>query len=823
MSPTDAPSTGTSTEPSAAEQALRALVQRQLELSKQQRARIAELEAQRFEPLAVVGLGIRLPGGITDADSFWRLLTDPDAEDVIIPIPADRPSLRQVHRPGKAQAGSSYVENAGFLTDIASFDANFWGISAREAESLDPQQRLLLETGWEALEDAGIPVDRGGRRSAGVWVGMMSSEYTSRITADGDYARIDPYFGTGGGHSFAAGRLSYALGLTGPAMTVDTACSSSLVALHLATRSLRSREVDLALVGGANLILGPELMVSLSQTGALAPDGRSKTFLADADGYGRGEGVGVLALMRLSDAEQGRHPIRAVIRGSAVNHDGASSGLTVPNGVAQQEVLRAALADSGVAAHEVGYIEAHGTGTSLGDPIEVAAIDAVLGSGAPERTAPLRLGSLKSRIGHLEAAAGIAGLVKAVLVVERGVVPAATPTPDGRLNPLIPWDHLAVTVPARPAAWTGDEPRIAGVNAFGLSGTNAHALLAQYRSERTPAESPARPQLVVVSAKTQAALGVLVEELCARLERATPAEFASMAHTLRVGRTHQQRRLAVTATTPGQAAAALQAQLRADAPAPATSSIVDVRIGDASQVLEAVSRTIAGRPALDLAGQAVADGDAATAVVRVLEAFGITARTVRGNPATGTLVSLSIGDVAISLYDVDGAPDLGLPSAVATLYRMGLAVHLAPLAGPDDVLVAGLPGHPFLRRTFWLPDAGVARLSSAAAESLPVPPALHLAAKSLDVAALRRDDLEELLLRELAAIFKADAPLDRRESFQERGGDSFAAMMLTKSIEAEHGVTLDADEFPMGGTLGELVESLATQIRLAQLAEAEAS
>ncbi|MEO1155339.1 MAG: polyketide synthase, partial [Pseudomonadota bacterium] len=385
-------------------QDLRPLVEQQLALSRRLKARIKQLEDDRSAPLAVVGLGMRFPGGITTPEQYWDFLTSD--RDAVREIPEDRKGLRAVYDAQRDKPGASYVQHGCFLDNVDQFDARFFGISNREAEALDPQQRLLLETAWEAMERAGIPIRRGDRLPVGVFVGIMASEYGQRRTGQADKTEIDPYFGTGGGHCFAAGRVSYAMGFSGPAISVDTACSSSLVALHLAAQSLRQKECRYAIVGGTNLMFSGDLMISLCQSGALAPDGRCKTFTKDADGYGRGEGIGALALMRLSDAEADGHPILAVLRGTATNHDGASSGLTVPNGAAQRDVIKAALADGRIDPTEIGMVEAHGTGTELGDPIEANALDAVLGTGAGQRSAKLCVGNVKTRIGHLEAASG---------------------------------------------------------------------------------------------------------------------------------------------------------------------------------------------------------------------------------------------------------------------------------------------------------------------------------------------------------------------------------------------------------------------------------
>ncbi|TDE17026.1 polyketide synthase [Actinomadura sp. 6K520] len=514
---------------------VRRLMEEQLALSRRLRSRIQALEDERKAPLAVVGMGLRLPGGLRTPGQYWDFLRG--GGTALAPIPEDRPGLREVHDPVVGKPGRSYVDRAGFVDDIAAFDADFFGISHREAKLLDPQQRMLLEVAWEAMERAGIPVRRSDRLNVGVYLGMMASEYLERLEDRSDTTRIDPYYTTGGGLCFPAGRISHVMGFSGPVVSSDTACSSSMTALHLAVRALRGGECRYALVCGSNLILSANLMVSLCQTRALSPEGRSKSFLASADGYGRGEGVGALVLMRLDEAEREGRPILAVVRGTAVNHDGAASSLTAPNGPAQEEVISAALADAGVEAADVGWIEAHGTGTPLGDPIEVGALDGVLGAAVRERGVPLALGSVKSRLGHLEAASGIAALIKTVLILHHGVMPAARDEDDGELNPRIPWDRIGFTVPTRNRPWPSElSRRVAGVNSFGMSGTNVHAILESYTPAGEGAAGPAgtarRHELLTLSAKSPEALAELADDIAALLKSATPATLGSICHTL---------------------------------------------------------------------------------------------------------------------------------------------------------------------------------------------------------------------------------------------------------------------------------------------------
>jgi acyl transferase domain-containing protein len=424
------------------------------------------------EPIAIIGMACRFPGGADDLEGFWRLLEE--GRDGTGEVPAGRWTAP----PGTGPARGGFLHGPVDL-----FDAEAFGISPREARAMDPQQRLLLEVAHEALDDAGV-TDPGGAELA-VYTGINTSDYMQLLAAD-EKVEADPYIATGNTFSVAAGRLSYVLGATGPSMAVDTACSSSLVALHLAVRGLRSGESDLALAAGVNLMLAPGTTASLNRMNALSPDGRCKSFDAAADGYGRGEGCGVVVLKRLSEALAGGDRIWAVVRGTAVNQDGAGAGLTVPNGLAQRRVIRHALADAGVEPGAIGYVEAHGTGTPLGDPLELTALAAALrpegGVDAPE----LLVGSVKTNVGHLEAAAGVCGLIKTALALHRGTIPAHLHL--GTPNPHLDWAGLPVSVPTRTVPWpSGAGPRLAGVSAFGFSGTNAHAVL-----EEPPAASAGR-------------------------------------------------------------------------------------------------------------------------------------------------------------------------------------------------------------------------------------------------------------------------------------------------------------------------------------------
>lgn len=520
---------------------------------------VDSLRQQRHEPLAIVGMACRFPGGVVDPPSFWSLLEE--GREGIIKIPPERWDIDALFHPDPTHAGSIASRWGGFLDAIDQFDPGFFGISPREAVAMDPQQRLLLEVVWEGLETAGLTADEVRGTATGVFVGVCSSDYERLHYRDP--ATIDFYSGTGSVPNAIAGRLAYVFDLHGPALVVDTACSSSLVAVHLASQSLRNGECDLALAAGVNLFILPERHICASRMQMLAPDGRCKTFDARADGFVRSEGCGVVLIKRLSDALAAGDPIRALIRGSAINQDGRTVGLTAPNVHAQRSVLQQALANARVDPGDVTFIETHGAGTSLGDPIEVEALASVYGQPS---AAPCTLGAVKTNIGHTEAAAGIASVIKTVLALEHAVIPGNLHFE--RLNPSLPLAGTRLRVAATPCPWPrGNGSRLAAVSSFGWSGTNAHVVLEEapgVASHRGPADAASDGcadddmacSLLPISARSRGAARELATRYAARLT--SRERVADLVATAAVHRTHHRVRLAAVGTTAAELAADLE-------------------------------------------------------------------------------------------------------------------------------------------------------------------------------------------------------------------------------------------------------------------------
>ncbi|MFC4035394.1 SDR family NAD(P)-dependent oxidoreductase [Streptomyces polygonati] len=638
----------------------------------QTRARLEEVEDRAHEPIAVVAMSCRLPGGIRTPEELWDLVAA--GGDAVGGFPLDRGwDVDALYDPDPDRPGTSYTRHGGFIEDSADFDPAFFGISPREALATDPQQRLLLEIAWEAFERAGIPAARLRGSRTGVFAGVMYNDYASRVRRP--QPDTEGYLGTGSSASIASGRVAYTFGLEGPAVTVDTACSSSLVALHLAVQALRLGDCELALAGGVALMATPATFIGFSRQRGLAPDGRCKAFGEQADGTGWSEGAGLLLLERLSDARAQGHPVLAVVRGSAVNQDGASGALTAPNGPAQQRVIRQALTAARLLPAQIDVVEAHGTGTRLGDPIEAQALQAAYGPGRPADR-PVWLGSLKSNIGHTQAAAGVAGVIKMVMAMRHATLPRTLHA--DRPTPHVDWTAgpLRLLTEARPWPVSG-EPHRAAVSAFGISGTNAHVVLEQAPDpDPEPAPADARPRAALggapwlLSAKSPEALTAQAGRLVRHLRRHPDLDPADVGRSLAAGRTQFRHRAAVTGRDREELLAGVAA-LAAGRPA----------------ALVASGGAASGKAALVFPGQGSQWAGMATALLDTSEVFARRARECA--LALRPFVDWSLTEV---LRGSPGAPALERVDVVQPAL-WAVMVSLAALWESCGVGIAGVVGH----------------------------------------------------------------------------------------------------------------------------------
>ncbi|CDO87835.1 polyketide synthase [Mycobacterium triplex] len=742
------------------------------------------------EPIAVVGIGCRLPGKVAGPEDFWQLLVD--GRDAVGEVPADRWDGDAFYDPDPQAPGRMTTKWGGFLDDVAGFDADFFGITPREAVAMDPQQRILLEVAWEALEHAGLPPDSlSGSRTAAI-MGVSAWDYT--ILNLERNTEIDAYMSTGNPHSAAVGRISYLLGLRGPAVAVDTACSSSLVAIHLACQNLRLRESDVALAGGVHLSLSPFTSIALSKWSALSPTGRCKTFDALADGFVRGEGCGVVVLKRLADAVRDGDRVLGVVRGSAINSDGRSNGMTAPNAAAQRDVINAALRMADVTADSVNYVETHGTGTILGDPIEFEALAATYGGGDGR----CALGSVKTNIGHLEASAGVTGFIKAILAVNRGYIPRNLHF--NRWNPAIDPSGTRLFVPTEPTAWPTGGVRRAAVSSFGLSGTNAHVVVEQPPAPAAPPSIEPAVSTLLVSGKSPqrlAATAAALADWIAGPGAAIP--LADVAHTVNHRRARHNWVGAVVARDHAATVAGLRA-LASGTPAPGVvagaesgpgSGTVFVYSGQGAQWAGMGRRLLADEPAFATAvadlepefvaqtgfslRQTLAEGSPVTGIDKIqpllvaiqlaLTAlwrhYGVEPDAVIGHsmgevsaavvsgaltPAEGLrviatrskLMAQLSGRGAMALLELDAA---GVEALIAEYPDVTLAVHAAPgqsvIAGPPDqvdAVVAAVGARNLLARRIEVDVAShhpiidpiLPQLRSALADLAPKPPTIPM-------------------------------------------------------------------------------------------------
>ena len=523
----------------------RALLEKALLAVEEMQSKLDAQEREKWEPIAIIGMACRFPGNADSLESFWRLLHD--GVDATREVPPDRWDINAFYDPDPDAPGKMFSRRGGFLDEVDKFDPSFFGISPRETLNTDPQQRLLLEVSWEALENAALAPQKLMGSRTGVFIGITNNDY-ARVVERAGLRFIGAYHLTGSCLNFAAGRIAYVLGLQGPAMAVDTACSSSGVTVHLACQSLRNRECNIALAGGVNLILSPEISITSTKAKTLSPDGYCKTFDASANGYVRGEGCGIVILKRLSDALADGDSINAVIRGSAVQQDGASSGLTVPNKLAQEAVIREALLKAGVKPNQVDYVEAHGTGTPLGDPIEVRALSSVYRQGRLP-TQPLAIGAVKTNLGHLESAAGVAGLIKVVLSLQHGIIPPHLHFKN--LNPAITLEDIPAFIPTTGIPWVRrDRPRLAGLSFFGGSGTIAHMIVEEAPDVKAAPEcQPRSGQLFCLSAKSPTALMQLADRHEDHLRTHPASSLPDVCYTVNTGRAHFHHRLAIVGSS----------------------------------------------------------------------------------------------------------------------------------------------------------------------------------------------------------------------------------------------------------------------------------
>ncbi|MFE9870164.1 SDR family NAD(P)-dependent oxidoreductase [Micromonospora sp. NPDC005686] len=724
------------------------------------------------DAVAVIGLACRLPGA-NSPEQYWTLLTE--GRNAVRDMPAARRA-----DPAWAEAAPDVPLRGGFLDAVEGFDAEFFRVSPREARSLDPQQRLLLEVAWEAIEDAGQPVAALEGRAVGVYCGLNTADYQQLLTRD--MADVDHFFGTGTTFAGAVGRLSYFLALSGPSIAVDTACSSSLTAVHLACQGLRQGDCEIAVVGGANVIVAPTVSVSMSGAGALAPDGQCKTFDDAADGYGRGEGAVALVLKPLAAAKRDGDRVYATIRGTAVNQDGATGGMTVPNASAQVAVIRRAVEAAGWAPHEVDYVEAHGTGTPLGDPIEVRALAEALG---PGRTADesLLIGAVKARIGHLEAAAGVAGLLKVILALHHGELP---PHPLNRPSTHIDWERIPVSVVTERRRWPQrDHPRRAGVSAFGFSGSNAHVVVEQPPELPEPAAAAPRwaPYVLMVTAAAEPALRRAAGRLAARLRHA-PADLDDVVFTAAYRRTWLGNRLAVVGRDAAAVTAALEAAARGDhTPA--------VRTG---QVPDGTVRTVAFWYRAEPPAAALRD------LLAEIPEYADTARSCaeRLTVLTGATV------------DPFGEPPSDLPAAYLLCHHVAAARLWASVGLAPEVVIGEGPGHvgaAWAARRLDLDDA--LRVAAGQASGVVLRPG-HVPESSADGAA-PAETAEDLAAR---ASGRADAEASRSlgDDLTAAGVDVLLDILprdLPEELAGRFGVETDAADLPerFTGTAAELFVS----------------
>ncbi len=640
---------------------------------KQMQSKLEALEQAKHEPIAIIGIGCRFPGA-DNPEEFWQLLQN--GKDAIIETPAERWDKSDYYAPGK-----TCTTYGGFVPHLKEFDASFFRIAPREAASLDPQQRLLLEVSWEALENAAIPADRIKGSQTGVFIGVSAIDYWHQLLSR-NKTEIDAYLTTGNTHSLASGRISHFFDFTSTSISLDTACSSSLVTVHLAIKSLRDRECNMALAGGVNRLISPKISINFSQAKMLSPDGRCKTFDAGANGFVRSEGCGIVVLKRLSDAIADGDNIRAILLGSATNQDGRTSSITTPNSLSQQAVIKQALINSKVEPSQISYLETHGTGTSLGDAIELEALSKVF-----QDNEQLVLGAVKTNIGHLESAAGIASLIKTVLALENQFIPPNLHFNQPNCN--VEWQNLPFKLPEKPINWNkSTQPRIAGVSSFGFSGTNAHVVVKE-ADVLVREDGEIDLHLFTLSARNQKALFQLAADYISYLELHPDVLIEDICYTVNVGRSHFNHRIALIVTS----VAELQAKLVQYTTQETTSELWQSKAnlnqepklalivsGQVSSELKELAKSLIQNPFVS--------SDTANVYWQIDNP-----QTISNNNQT-TIVLSQI------------KPDLNnwqiIISGLAQLYVLGVNINWKALSENCSGKKISLPTYPFQRQSYWL-------------------------------------------------------------------------------------------------------------------------
>ena len=643
---------------------------------KQMQSKLEALEQAKHEPIAIVGIGCRFPGA-DNPEEFWQLLQN--GKDAIVETPAERWDKSDYYAQPSTSA-KICTTYGGFVPHLKEFDASFFRIAPREAASLDPQQRLLLEVSWEALENAAIPADKVRGSQTGVFIGVSAIDYWHQLLSR-NKTEIDAYLTTGNTHSLASGRISHFFDFTGTSISLDTACSSSLVAVHLAIKSLRDRECNMALAGGVNRLISPKISINFSQAKMLSPDGRCKTFDASANGFVRSEGCGIVVLKRLSDAIADGDNIRAILLGSATNQDGRTSSITTPNSLSQQAVIKQALANSKVEPSQVSYLETHGTGTSLGDAIELEALSKVF-----QDNEQLILGALKTNIGHLESAAGIASLIKTVLALENQFIPPNLHL--NRPNSNIEWQNLPFKLPEKSINWNkSTQPRIAGVSSFGFSGTNAHVVVKE-ADVLVRKDGEIDLHLFTLSARNQKALFQLAADYISYLELHPDVLIEDICYTVNVGRSHFNHRIALIVTS----IAELQAEL------------VQYTTQETSLKLWQSKANLNQEPKLALIVSAQVSSELKELAESSIENSFVSSDTANIYWQIDNLQTIPNNKQKTIVSQIK--PDLNnwqiIISGLAQLYVLGVNINCKALYKNCSSKKISLPTYPFQRQSYWL-------------------------------------------------------------------------------------------------------------------------